>query len=257
MKHVPSKARVRWARVLRVALGEVERDATLASVVKLQMMPKCVLCIPPSGRGERQHRGQTLRYTLSRLERWERGDCAALFRDAPRSSRAAAAQRSAEAAAAARAERAEECARDGLWSKATSALLDGGVAEPSAAARAELRGLHPDPFDHLDGCPESGAQPPPDITPACVLKQLRSFPTGTAPGPSGLRAQHLVDALTPGEEGALAERLAPLVNWLAAGSAPAPAAPHLGGARLIALLKPNGSLRPSSGRLPSVRCCAA
>ena len=89
--------------MLRVALGEVAQDATLASLMRLQMLQKRVVCLPPSGRGGRQHRGQTLRYTISCLERWERGDCAALLRDAPRSSRAAAAQWSAEAAVAARA----------------------------------------------------------------------------------------------------------------------------------------------------------
>ena len=89
--------------MLRAALGEVAQDATLASLMRLQMLQKRVVCLPPSGRGGRQHRGQTLRYAISCLGRWERGDCAALLRDAPRSSRAAAAQRSAEAAVAARA----------------------------------------------------------------------------------------------------------------------------------------------------------
>ena len=59
-----------------------------------------------------------------------------------------------------------------------------------------------------------------------------------------MRAQHLLDALGEGNEEAVAARLAPVVNWLARGGAPEASARHLAGARLIALLKPNGGLRP-------------
>ena len=100
------------------------------------------------------------------------------------------------------------------------------------------------------------------MTASCVLDQLRSFPKGTAAGPSGLRAQHFLDALVPGEEDALAERLARLVEWFAAGAAPQEAAPDLAGTRLIALLKPDGRLRPIAigkilRRLTSKCLCAA
>eukprot|EP00661_Eupelagonemidae_sp_cell13_P003836 gene3836-365_t len=138
LKHVPLRARGRWSRALRDALARLEEERSHAALTVLQMLPKCVLCVPPSGRGGRQHRGQVARYTLSRLERWERGERAELFRDAPRPSRRGAVARSAEDAAAARAERAEECAREGLWAKAAAALLDSGVAEPSAAVRDQL-----------------------------------------------------------------------------------------------------------------------
>ncbi len=48
----------------------------------------------------------------------------------------------------------------------------------------------------------------------------------------------------PGEEDALGARLASVVHWLSAGGAPEGTAEHLGGARLIALLKPDCRLRP-------------
>ncbi len=243
LKHVPQKARVRWARALRVALGRLEAEHTLAAVVELQMLPKCVLCLPPSGRGGRKHRGQVAGYTLSRLERWERGERATLFQDAPRARRPSGA-RSAADAAAVRAERAEQYAREGLWSKAAAALLDVGVADPSAGTRADLARLHPAALAPVPGPSPAGAAPPPRVSAACVLEQVRAFPKGTAPGPSGMRAQHLLDALVPGDEDALSEHLSRLVTWLAAGSAPSTAAPHLAGARLIALLKPDGRLRP-------------
>eukprot|EP00661_Eupelagonemidae_sp_cell13_P005913 gene5913-3927_t len=143
LKHVPQQARNRWARALRDALGKVEQEKSLAAVIELAMLPKCVMCVPPSGRGGRQHRKQTARYTLDRLDRWERGDRLQLWADAPRATRKQRPAKDDEAAATARAARAEDLAREGLWSKAASALLDSGVAEPTNDARDELSRLHP------------------------------------------------------------------------------------------------------------------
>eukprot|EP00666_Eupelagonemidae_sp_cell4sb_P017976 gene17976-biopygen815 len=150
------------------------------------MLPKCVLRVPPSGRGGRQHRKRTASFTLGRLERWERGDRMQLWDDIPPARR-----------------------------RAGRRQLD---LEAAAAA--------------------------PVVTPAQVMEHLRAFARGTATPASGLRVQHLLDACACGEEDALAAPLARVVNWLAAGDAPGPAARHLAGARLIALLKPNGRLRP-------------
>eukprot|EP00663_Eupelagonemidae_sp_cell21sb_P005109 gene5110-biopygen6244 len=94
-----------------------------------------------------------------------------------------------------------------------------------------------------DFIPDVAANPP-EISAECVLEQLRAFPRGTAAGSAGLRVQHLLDALVPGEEEALGVRLAALVNWFARGQAPRAAAEDVAGARLVALLKPNGKLRP-------------
>eukprot|EP00661_Eupelagonemidae_sp_cell13_P000534 gene534-3445_t len=138
LKHVPQQARNRWARALCDALGKVEQEKSLAAVIELSMLPKCVMCVPPSGRGGRQHHKQTARYTLDRLDRWERGDRLQLWADAPRATRKQRPAKDDEAAAAARAARAEDLAREGLWSKAASALLDSGVAEPTNKARDEL-----------------------------------------------------------------------------------------------------------------------
>ena len=96
----------------------------------------------------------------------------------------------------ARAERAEECAREGLWSKAAAAPLDVGVAAASEDVREQLGRLHPDPNLTVHNFSHVGAQAPPAVTASCVLDQLRSFPKGTAAGPSGLRAQHFLDALS-------------------------------------------------------------
>ena len=73
---------------------------------------------------------------------------------------------------------------------------------------------------------------------------LRSFPAATAPGPSGLRVQHIHEALQPGAGDGLMDQLAAVVNLLVQGRACSNIAPFLAGASLVALPKPNGGVRP-------------
>ena len=69
VKHVPHGVRARFGRALRMALGRLEGEQSLAAVIEWEMLPKCLLCLPPSGRGGRQHRKQTERWVRARLER--------------------------------------------------------------------------------------------------------------------------------------------------------------------------------------------
>ena len=66
-----------------------------------------------------------------------------------------------------------------------------------------------------------------------VLKALRGFPSGSALGPSGLRAQHLLEAMSAGNRATVLEQLSGTVRLLARGDAPEQLAPHLAGARLF------------------------
>ena len=75
-------------------------------------------------------------------------------------------------------------------------------------------------------------------------RDLRAFPPETAPGPSGLRVQHLKDANVAGGSDAFLSQLTAVVNLLAQGRAPEFLAPVLAGAGLVALPKPQGGVRP-------------
>ncbi|CAE8622584.1 unnamed protein product [Polarella glacialis] len=112
---------------------------------------------------------------------------------------------------AARLRRATALCREGFDRKACAALLDSGML---------------------------------DASPDLVDRMLRSFPLDSAAGPSGLRVQHLLDALTLGYREPLLEQLAEVVQLLARGLAPAEVAAHLAGAGLLALAKPKGGVRP-------------
>ena len=73
---------------------------------------------------------------------------------------------------------------------------------------------------------------------------IRSFPRGSAGGPSGLRPQHLQDALIPGWADEVLRQCTSVINLLAQGRAPESVRPWPGGATLTALPKPTGDHCP-------------
>ena len=77
-----------------------------------------------------------------------------------------------------------------------------------------------------------------------VATALRSFPSATAPGCSGLRVQHIREAMPAGVGDGLLDQLVAVVNLLVQGRACPAVAPFLAGANLVALPKPSGGVRP-------------
>ena len=70
-----------------------------------------------------------------------------------------------------------------------------------------------------------------------VVRAIRSFPRGAAPGPTGLRPDLLQQLVSGSEERPAAHLLTQLVNLLADGQAPAGLRPYVGGGRGTALQK--------------------
>lgn len=134
-------------------------------------------------------------------------------------------------------------AREGFDKKACAALLSQGLCSETPDTVAALRQLHP-------------TSPAPSVPPLhelpmalvldveCVSKALRSFPADTAPGPTGLRVQHVRDALGLGAADALLEQLTAVINLLVQGHACNSIMPLLAGAGLVALPKPSQGVRP-------------
>jgi len=76
---------------------------------------------------------------------------------------------------------------------------------------------------------------------------VRSFPPGSAAGPSGLRPQHRLDGLNSADsaaEAGLLEALLTLVTSTSSGRLQPRAAPYLCAACLLPLREENGALRP-------------
>ena len=75
----------------------------------------------------------------------------------------------------------------------------------------------------------------PEFDSSLIKKMLKSFPRGTAPGPTGLRAQHLMDAVRSAHGDEAIEQITSFTNLLARGDAPEFIAQYLAGASLMAL----------------------
>ena len=133
--------------------------------------------------------------------------------------------------------------REGFDKKACTALQSEGLCPFNPETAKSLEALHPrslppavTPLQDLPLAPE--------IVPELVARCLRAFPAETAPGPTGLRVQHLRDACVAGGTDALLTQLAAVVSLVSQGMAPTTIARVLAGAGLVALPKPSGGVRP-------------
>ena len=181
---MPAAARSLWGKVLTRALAAAVHHNDTRAWQELLMLPQAVLDVPQ--RGGRKHAKAVAANTVDgeRAGLWE-----SRWPPLPPSGR--------EGTANQRKELATGLAREGFDSKARAALLADGLCAEMPATITALQQLHPTqpnpavpPFHVL--CP--GQLVEPDM----VAKALRSFPAASAPGPSGLRVQHLRDACMHG-----------------------------------------------------------
>ena len=237
LRHVPAKARHAWAQALTRACAAVADYNDERAWVHLLMLPQAVLCAPP--RGGRKHSRAAAAFTLERLQRWHDGERASLWATRPQPPRQTRPKLSEEQ----RQQFAINLAREGFDRKACTALMSQGLCEHSPATVAALQDLHPNSaaptVPVLDDLPLAPLLDSEDVTQA-----LRTFPADTAPGPTGLRVQHLREALGDGRGAGLLDQLTAVVNLLAQGRACSSVAPLLAGAGLVAIPKPSGGVRP-------------
>ena len=242
LRHVPSSARHAWHQALVRALSAVAHVNDEQSWIELLMLPQCVLCAPL--RGGRKHRRATAAFVSDRLQRWAEGERLHLWDSRPKHNRKSTPSLTPEE----RRDLATGWAREGFDHKACKALLAEGLCPPTVESAAALAALHPH-------SPPPASQPvqslpvAPEVAPELVTRSLRACRPETAPGPTGLRVQHLRDACVAGGVDSLIAQLTAVVNVLAQGRAPASVAPAsvapvLAGAGLVALAKPAGGLRP-------------
>ena len=152
---------------------------------------------------------------------------------------------SAESLCATNARRARRAVEDGQYKKATQALTSVGLAQASPEIFAKMLVKYPQ--GDLPLIPQDPFPAPVKINEAEVVKALRSFPTGTAPGPSALRANHLKEAVfcpSPDRAYTTLQVLSRVINLLCSGQVPSDVVPHLCGAILFACKKKGGGLRP-------------
>ena len=200
-----------------------------------------LLCAPPSTRGGAQHSGIAGVVTARLRLAWH-GDWGSLCREAgvaashaPRSK-----GRTPTAEEDVRAVRA--CLKDGLLGRALGRLLRAGGQAVGAGVCDTLRSLF-----------QQGAFPSPlpvapplsaDARQALVAEArrcLRHYPPRSGPGPNGSRFEHWGTVCADSESWDAASEV--IVMFLL-GECPAEALAANLGSRLVALRKPNGSVRP-------------
>ena len=130
---------------------------------------------------------------------------------------------------------------DGQFRKAIQSLSSAGLASPSGDVLEAMCSKHPSapppsPFS-------SPAPSPVQVSSVEVVKALRLFPSGSAPGPSCL-IMEAVFCPSPDRSSYALQGLVGVVNLLCRGCVPPSVRPHLCGATLLACQKKGGGLRP-------------
>lgn len=99
--------------------------------------------------------------------------------------------------------------------KAVQRVAKAPLAAPSEATIAAMQAKFPARPPHQLGSSRQLAPPANELTCEDVVRAIRSFPQGAAPGPSGLRPDFLKQVVGEGDEQYGAQLLTSLVNFLA------------------------------------------
>ena len=235
IRFIPSRARPSFARVLSAVLRDVVAENSIEAWTKLFMLPKCLL--PSSKRGGRHNKPIPIE---SLCDMWLGGNLSELWSFAQ--NRAASSSHSNKTTRVRPNDGVTSSislSKDGLYGKACRLLVSQGVAPNNESTwnllvSKHLKGGCP---VGLPGAPNDGTLPP-DFNLGPVL---RSFPKLTGAGPSGLRIQHLLDAVEVPLQTPILHSLKAVVNILSSGRAPALISPFLAGGNLTAFVKSKDS----------------
>ncbi len=206
------------------------------SDTRVALLPKLVLGMP--ARGGRKH-ASLAQIIFSRLARWRAGQFDDLFKEACKVASRLASKTRADSAA-----RAKRLLAMGFASKAVRALDAARVLEATPKVIRQLKEKHPDAPPPTE-LPEATASP--HVTTESTRKAIHAFHRGSAPGPTGLRAEHLQDCLAAASFGtaeAMLYEIAEWVNMVAQGNGTADLHSWLAAARLIPLAKTDDGVRP-------------
>ena len=84
---------------------------------------------------------------------------------------------------------------DGQYRKAIQALASDGLFLPTVEVVDEMLSKHPQVTP--PSIPADSVPPPTQVAEVDIVRALKSFPAGTAPGPFSLRANHIKEAVSP------------------------------------------------------------
>ena len=196
--HPPKAARGEFTRHLteiwrRINMSPEDPKAWLLEYIYTRV-------ILPAGRGPRKGDAYSqARMVKERLKQWGRGEYRMLWDEAvkmtavpPRARR----KRTGEPEQATKSqeekngERATKLAQEGQYSRALQSLTSQGMADAAGSTVKAMEEKHPQPT-HQKAPQPSTTAPQLSFSQADVFKAAMSFRRGSAPGPSGLRPEHL------------------------------------------------------------------
>ena len=234
LNFVPTQHRQSWGRVLSAELLRVIENNDVESWTRLFMLPKCILCVPV--RGGKRKRGPSI---SDLCNAWEEGQLGWLWE---RPTRLPPDSRSSTADSKRIFNAAIAHARHGRLGKACSILSSSGLAPDDDATRSKLCAKHPhaSPPALIDSTDE----PLQLSSEFDLLSVLSSFSADVGVDGTNFRIQHLLDANEAHLPSPFLPRLRELLNLLLAGRAIPEIQLFLAGAKLTALSKPGGDVRP-------------
>lgn len=240
LRSVPPGALENWYAGLAQCLQALTPSGPADASLRFAAFVRIVLA--PVGRGGRRHSKQAAAVVNARLARWASGQQLALLQEHLAISLSGSAPASSDANGLPESTRraALRAVREGALSKAARLLSE--VCHPLPNdCRPALERLHPRADN--PSCPEGPFPMGEDFTVDEVLSCIRSFPPGSSGGYSGLMASHLQGPESPGFL-LVAQHIARIASDFAWGRFGAESASTLAGARLIAIGKTGGGVRP-------------
>jgi len=263
IQYIPGEIRHDWAKAFLTELRNFIATPNTDSLTKIFLLSKAVLAVPI--RGGKARAEAVNRLLRKRLQLWEAGQLSTLWNDVKSSFQrltAGAAKRYREGGlvqadvvpeqlsaqgpspSAKENRRIVQMVNNGLISRACRNLLSRGIASHSLV---KIESLFPSrPIDELS-INQVPLTEDVEISSEVVKNVILSFSAGVAPGPSGLRADHVKAAILDGRDKVgeqLLTTLAELVKLLTAGRLSPQLQPILCGGRLIPLLKKDAGVRP-------------
>ena len=202
--HVPKPFRPQWNTILNQLLSNFLETGSRTAFQQLMMAPKCLFApLPRAG----SRKGKQVLATLSkRFTRWQQGDLNSLWTAALKTARdpsksspippQADSNADADEFDSSLARRVTQAVAEGAFSKGLTLLSgDSRLAPSNSQTVAALQALHPTGPRLQPVHTGADAFRDQELTAKKVLRSLNSFGVLSAPGPSGLRATHLREAL--------------------------------------------------------------
>ena len=251
MIHIPTPFIQEWSLIFSEALLRLSRFPTMENLTLLFCCSKLLLAAP--AHGGKQRLNTTERLLRARLSKWHSGELTSLFNDVQAAWNKKSSKKPGVAAdvissiaphlPSPLARRVRQLVASGSFSKACKVLCSRGIAADTPQTRASLASLFPQQQQSTTlSTGDVGT-----FEPSELKAMLERTPLNLAPGPSGLRFDHLKALLLLPDKNLTDHflfALATFVNAAVSGTFPPELQPYICGGRVIPCNKKDGGIRP-------------